>query len=282
MSDVPAEKVPQLQGRGGTMPALGFGTWRLNGSECVEAVSRALQMGYRHIDSAQAYQNEEEVGIGIRDSGVERREIFLTTKIPPDRLDEASLRIAVHESLDRLGTDYVDLLLMHWPNPQVPLEETLAAMAAAVEDGEVRHIGLSNFTVQLMKEAEMKSERPIFCNQVEYHPLLSEAPVLDYCREKGILLTAYCPLARGKVLREPVVEQIARKHARTPAQMVLRWLLQQDGVATIPKSASAERQRENFEIFDFEIPEAEMRAISALERGERVARAGGHAPEWDT
>jgi 2,5-diketo-D-gluconate reductase B len=200
-----------------------------------------------------------------------------------DHLAADSLKAAAEESLKKLGTDYVDLLLIHWPNERVPLQETLGAMQELQEAGEVRNIGVSNFTVGLMQEAEEVAESPIFCNQVEYHPFLSQEPVLRWCREHGLLLTAYSPLARGKVLDEPVLERIGETHGKTPAQVALRWMMQQEGVVAIPKASSEDHLRQNLAITDFELSEDEMEEVSGLARGERIIDPSVFpTPEWDT
>lgn len=274
------DDVRMLKGKDGEMPALGFGTWQLTGRECAECIQVALDTGYKHIDTAQAYENEEQVGEGIAESGVEREEVFLTTKVWRDNLGAADLKRSVEGSLRKLRTEYVDLLLIHWPGETVPVGESLGAMSELRDAGQVRHIGVSNFTIRLLEEAQDASEAPIFCNQVEYHPYLSQQPVLECCRENGILLVAYSPLARGDVFGEPTLREIAQEHDKNAAQVALRWLLQQEGVGAIPKSGNPDHIRSNFEVFDFDLSEEDVERISGLARGGRLIDPG-FAPEWD-
>jgi 2,5-diketo-D-gluconate reductase B len=255
------------------IPRLGLGTWRLTGDTCRETVATALELGYRHIDTAQMYGNERQVGDALAASDVDREDVFLATKLGPQRGYDDVLRTA-EESLARLGTDYLDLLLIHWPNGQPPgtppnplssapgHEETLRAMNELVDDGTVRHLGVSNFDVDLLDEARELSDAPILTDQVQYHPFWGQQGLLDYCRIHDVLLTAYSPLGHGGVLDDPVLERIGRRHARTPAQVALRWLVQQDQVATIPKATSREHLAANMEIFDFELSPEEMREIA--------------------
>ncbi|MBS3762770.1 MAG: aldo/keto reductase [Planctomycetes bacterium] len=280
MSNNTDNEVPILDGPDGSMPGLGLGTWKLKGDQCVQAVRAALGMGYNHVDTAQIYGNEAEVGEGIASSKVERSDIFLTTKIWHEWLDEDGVQNSLDESLEKLQTDYVDLLLIHWPNRDVPVGETLGAMAEASEQGKVRHIGVSNFTVSLLEEATEASDMPIFCNQVEYHPFLSQDPVLGWCRTHNALLVAYSPLARGGILEEPRLEEIGKKYDKTAAQVVLRWFMQQPSVVAIPKASSVDHLEENFDIFDFELGEDEMDAIFGLAKDGRLINPGW-APDWD-
>ncbi len=271
-----------VEAHGARIPVLGFGTWELRDGLAVRMVEAALEIGYRHIDTAQMYENEREVGTAIRTSGIDRREIFLTTKVWPDRFREGDLQRSVEDSLGRLGLDTVDLLLLHWPNPSVPLAETIAALNDARARGMTRHIGISNFPTRLMREALRLSEAPLVTNQVEYHPFLSQKRVLRACREAGMALTAYCPLARGRVFGDPVIERIAARHRKSPAQVALRWLVQQQGVVAIPRSSKPEHARANFEIWDFALDDREMAEISALAGpGGRIVDIAGLAPDWD-
>ncbi|BER93266.1 aldo/keto reductase [Atrimonas thermophila] len=255
----------------GKMPVIGLGTWDLRGVQCEKAVLQALELGYRHIDTAEFYDNEEFIGKALRRSGIAREEIFLTSKVWYTHLRYAEVLKALDRSLEKLQTDYLDLYLIHWPNSEVPLEETLQAMAEAKEQGKIRHIGVSNFEIDLLEKAISISPYPVVNDQVEYHPLLSQKELLTYCQNHRIALTAYCPLARGRAVREPLIRDIAAKYGKTPAQVVLRWLIQQKMVVAIPKAASLEHQKENLEIFDFQLTEEDMQAISGLARGERVA-----------
>ena len=277
--------------RGRQVPALGYGTWALNGADGERAVAMAIELGYRHLDTAQSYENEAEVGRGWVASGLPRGELFITTKISrvvhsiargtdPTGNSAAHVRAGVEMSLEKLRTDYVDLLLIHWPSPDVPMAETLDAMERLKSAGKVRALGVSNFPVARMREAAEGLKREIACNQVEYHLLLSQRAVLGYAREHGIAVTAYCPLARGKLIGHPVVERVAKKHGKTANQIGLRWLLQQPGVLAIPKAGSAPHARENISIFDFALDADDRRVLDALPGGTRLV-SPGWAPVWD-
>jgi len=263
------------------IPALGFGTWQLRGAECSSCVDLALSEGYRHIDTAQIYENEEEVGFAVSRSNVPRSDVFITTKIWMDNLRDEDVRSSLEVSLKKLKTDYVDLLLVHWPVEAIPLEETMRAFEDVQQLGKTRLIGVSNFTVEQMKEVTDDLGVDIATNQVEYHPTLSQDLVLEFIHEKEMFLTAYSPLGRGKDLEAPVIQEAAEAHNKTPGQIVLRWLVQQDRVAAIPKSANHERIKQNLDIFDFELTKDEMHRIA------RLAHEGGRlidpewAPEWN-
>jgi 2,5-diketo-D-gluconate reductase B len=263
------------------VPALGFGTWQLRGKDCVAAVKKAIDIGYRHIDTAQVYENEAEVGEAIAGCGVERKEIFLTTKVWMTKVRNGDLQASVDESLKRLKTPYVDLLLIHWPVKDVPFAEQMKALTQVKTDGKARLIGVSNFTVAQMRDVIDNLKAPIVNNQVEYHPFLSQKPVLDYINASGMFLTAYSPLARGKVDDSKVLKDIGKKLGKTPGQVALRWLLEQENVAAIPKAASEKHMRENFEIFDFSLTEEEMRRIHAEARPDGRMISPDWAPAWD-
>ncbi len=254
--------------QGVAVPAIGFGTFRLPGEACREGVEHALDLGYRHIDTAQGYYNEEYVGEALARSSVPREDIFLVSKVMPDNFAGDTAASSTRESLRKLGTDYVDLMLLHWPNPEVPLEQPLESLARLQREGAVRHIGVSNFAPSLLERAAAVTE--LFCNQVEYHPYLSQRALIDLAHRKDLLLTAYCPIARGKVLDDPVLQEIGARYGKSPTQVALRWLVQQEGVAAIPKSAQARRRSENFDVFDFELSGEEMQAIHRLDREERL------------
>jgi 2,5-diketo-D-gluconate reductase B len=264
--------------QGLSIPKLGFGTWQLSGGDCGVAVRDALELGYRHIDTARAYGNEEQVGQGIHDSGLNRDEVFLTTKLWHTQLSAPRVHDQVEQSLRDLHMEYVDLLLVHWPSRNVPLSETLEAMLAAREAGRARHIGVANFPTALVREALELA--PIVCNQVEYHPFLGQPAVLEQAREHDLMVTAYSPLAQGTALHDRVLREIAEQHGRSPSQVVLRWLLDQPQVAAIPKAASHEHRATNLDVFDFELSDEQRGAIAALERGERTIEPSW-APAWD-
>jgi 2,5-diketo-D-gluconate reductase B len=250
--------------KGEKVPALGLGTWRLSGEECSRAVERALALGYRHIDSAQMYRNEDEVGKGMQSSGVNREEVFLTTKVWPSDFSYKRIIETTRESLKRLRTVRVDLLLMHWPSEGVPLEETLSAMRELQEEGSVRHIGVSNFPPSMVEDAARHAE--IFCNQVEYHPYEAQDELLEQAKKMDYLLTAYRPLSKGTILNDETLQEIAEAHGKTSAQVALRWLIQQEKVAAIPKATSEDHLKSNLDVFDFELSEEEMEHIFGLTR----------------
>jgi 2,5-diketo-D-gluconate reductase B len=260
------------------IPPAGLGTWDLRGADCVRAVREALDMGYRHVDTAQMYENEREVGRGLEESKVPREDLFLTTKLWIDSLTRKAVPKATDECLKRLATDYIDLLLIHWPVVDVPLSETLGAMMRLLESGKARNIGVSNFTLPLWRQALELA--PVEVNQVEFHPFLSQDDLVRFAAGKNLRIVAYTPLAKGRVSQEPVILEIARSHGRTPAQVTLRWLVQQPGISAIPKASRREHLRENLEIFDFELNEAEMRLLSTLGRNLRLVDPGW-APDWD-
>jgi 2,5-diketo-D-gluconate reductase B len=266
---------------GASIPALGFGTWELRGGTARQLVEAALEIGYRHVDTAQMYGNEAEVGAAIRASGLGRHELFVTTKVWPDRFRKGDLERSLGESVGRLGLE-PDLALLHWPSADVPLAETVEALNHAAERGLARHIGVSNFTTVMIGEAARLSARPLVNDQVEYHPFLSQSPVLARCREHGMSLTAYCPLARGRVFKDATLRRIGDTHGKGPGQVALRWLVQQEGVVAIPRSSSAEHARANFTVFDFALSEGEMEEIAALARPQgRIVDFAALSPEWD-
>lgn len=252
------------------MPVIGLGTWNLRGKECFEATISALEIGYRHIDTAEMYENESEIGDAITQSLVPRSEIFLTTKVWSNHLQYQDVIRSLESSLKKLKTDYVDLFLIHWPNPNIPLSDTFKAMSYLKNKGMLKFIGVSNFDKDLLLKAQQISSLPIMNVQVEYHPFLDQNSILSYCQKNNISLTAYCPLARGRELRNPTLEKIANKYNKTVPQVMLRWLIQQKNVVAIPKAKSAEHQRINFEIFDFQLSPEEMNTIFQLNRGQRL------------
>lgn len=248
---------------GRSIPAIGLGTWNLRGDLCVDSVCRALELGYRHIDTATAYDNHRQVGIGIRNSGASREDIFITSKVWYDSLHYNDLVSACNRALGELGVDYVDLYLIHWPNKDVPMEESFRALERLVEDGAVRDIGVSNFTIAHISEALRVSRLPICVNQVEYHVYLNQEALRSECERHGIRLTAYAPLARGAILDNPVLIEIAARHGRSTAQVALRWLLQK-GIVVIPKASSAEHLKANLAVCGFELSTADMRQIDGI------------------
>lgn len=296
--------------QGDDVPALGFGTYQLRGAACREGVAHALELGYRHIDTAEMYGNEADVGRGLQDAEVDREAVFLTTKVWHTHLQPDAVHAAAADSLRKLGTEYIDLLLIHWPNESVPLEATLDAFLELQAAGKTRHIGVSNFPPALTRRA--LNHTSIFCNQVEYHPFLSQAPLLDLAREHDFLLTAYSPLAQGQVLTRSVsprralkalrqdvplpdrlvnaaknllgtgtglLQSLGAKYDKTPAQITLRWLIQQDHVAAIPKAARPAHRSANIDVLDFALTDAEMQLIHGLAQGDRLV-SPHFAPDW--
>jgi diketogulonate reductase-like aldo/keto reductase len=263
---------------GARIPIVGFGTWTLRGKDCARLVEQAIAVGYRHIDTAQLYENEAEVGEGVRASGL-RDQVFITTKVQPENLRAGDLARSAKESIARLGVDQVDLLLIHWPNAAIPLAETIGALNKVKRDGLTKHIGVSNFNVALIEEATKLSESPLVCDQVEYHPFLDQTKVIAACKTHDMAVVAYSPIARGGAEGDKVLGRIAKAHGKSSAQISLRWLVQQ-GVVVIPRTSKAERLKENIALFDFELTAAEMKEIAGLARGGRIVN-WVYSPKWD-
>jgi 2,5-diketo-D-gluconate reductase B len=273
--------VPRLSAHGAEIPAIGFGTSGL-GDKAGEMVAAALNAGYRHIDTAWKYGTERGVGEGIRASGVPRGEIFLTTKVSHEYLRPADFERSTEESLETIGVDFVDLLLVHWPNPEIPVAEPIGALAKMKRRGLARHIGVANFNIALLDEAIRLSPEPLVTLQAEYHPYLDQTKLLQACRERGLILTAYCPLGRGRLIGDPVVGEIARAKGKSVAQVALRWLVQQGNIVPIPRSSNPKRIAENLDVFGFTLTDDEMKCIGALKRPDgRIANPAGRAPAWD-
>ncbi|HEU4985856.1 MAG TPA: aldo/keto reductase [Rhizobiaceae bacterium] len=271
-----------VKAHGASIPAIGLGTWTLKGDACVDLVEHALKNGYRHIDTAASYGNEVEVGEALRASGVDRDKVFVTTKVWWTDIAPGDFERSAEASLKRLGLDRLDLLLVHWPNPKVPLEGTIRSLNAMREQGVTKHIGVSNFPTKLLAEAIRLSDAPLVANQVENHPYLDQSKVYDACRKAGMAMVAYSPLYRaGDLLEEQVVRSAAEKHGKTSGQIVLRWQVQQEGVVAIPRTSKKERLAENIDVFDFALSEEEMSAISALRTGNRRIADFDFSPEWD-
>ena len=269
-----------VEANGAEIPAIGLGTWELRGRTCARIVEQALRLGYRHIDTAQAYDNEREVGDGLRLSGVRRDDVFVTTKIWTTHFAPHDLERSAKESLVQLRMPEVDLLLLHWPNPHVPLVETLGALAHAKRLGLARHIGVSNFTVALIEEAVKACPEPLVCDQVEYHPYLDQSKVKAACAQAGLALVAYSPIAKGRIKNDETLTRIGRAHRKSPAQVCLRWLVQQN-VSAIPRTSRVERLSENIDVFDFALSGEEMAEIFALSGPRGRMTDFGFAPKWD-
>jgi 2,5-diketo-D-gluconate reductase B len=267
--------------KGTKVPALGLGTWQLSGKQCYDAVRTALDLGYRHIDTAEMYGNDDAVGRAIRESGVDRKDIFLTTKVPPGKLRAADAKRSAEDSLKRLDLPYVDLLLIHWPTREAPLGETLEAFARLRDAGKARFIGVSNFNVSLLDEATGRHGADLLCDQVEYHPYLSQRAVLEAVRHRGMMLTAYAPVAKGRAAGDAVIAAIGRKYNKSAAQVCLRWLLEQEGVAAIPKASSRAHLAANIDIFDFSLSAEDRATIDALQGRGRLLDVPGWSPDWD-
>ncbi|MFO1048734.1 MAG: aldo/keto reductase [Geminicoccaceae bacterium] len=264
------------------IPAIGFGTYKLDPGLGTEAVVTALSVGYRHIDAAQLYDNEAEVGAALAASGIPRDELFVTTKVRADRNAPDAFLRSVERSLRDLRLDRLDLLLIHWPAFPHGMAATLGALLEARERGWARFVGVSNFNRPQLREAQAMAGGTLVTNQVEYHPFLDQRAMLAELRRQGMFLTAYSPLARGRIARHPVIAEIAARHGRSPGQITLRWLVQQGDVVAVPKASGAERMRANLAVFDFALTEAEMAAISALGSAAlRLVAPADLSPDWD-
>jgi diketogulonate reductase-like aldo/keto reductase len=267
-----------LDVQGARIPRLGFGTWLLEGDDAYDGVRDALEIGYRHIDTARAYENEQQVGRAIADSGLDRGELWITTKIWTSEFAAGDLERAAEDSLHNLRVDHVDLLLLHWPNPEVPLEESLGALARLRDDSRIGHAGVSNFPAGMLQRALELA--PLLANQVEYHPFLAQDALLDVCSANELTLTAYSPLAHGAVPKDPVLQEIGAAHGKSAGQVALRWLLDQELVTTAPKASSHDRRLENFHVFDFVLTEEDRQRIAALPKDRRRTDPPW-APDWD-
>jgi diketogulonate reductase-like aldo/keto reductase len=266
----------------GAIPALGFGTSPMTGGLSADTVVAALQAGYRHIDTARKYGTEHAVGEAMRASGLARADIFLTTKVSHENLRADDFARSVDESLAALKVDSVDLLLVHWPNPNIALSETMPALAKAKRQGLARHIGVANFNIALLDQAVDLCPEPLVALQAEYHPYLDQSKLLAAVRRHKLVFIAYCPLGRGRLFSDPVLGDIAARRGRSIAQIALRWLMQQN-VAAIPFSSQPQRIADNFNVFDFALDDGEMKRIAALKRADgRVANPAGRVPGgWD-
>jgi 2,5-diketo-D-gluconate reductase B len=274
-----------VEANGAKIPAIGLGTMTLKGPVCVEAVKTALRLGYRHIDTAERYGNETEVGEGLAQglqaAGLKREEVFLTTKVYQDKLAPADFQRSFDESLQKLKQPFVDLLLIHWPNPKVPLADTLEVLCRARREGRAKHVGVANFTTTLLQEAVRLASEPLVTNQIEVHPFLDQSKVLAACRQHGLSVTAYCPLARGQIPGNEVLERIGKVHGKSASQVALRYLVQQ-GIIPIPRTANPDHLAADVAVFDFKLSDADMTAIAALKRPDGRVVNPPHAPKWDS
>jgi 2,5-diketo-D-gluconate reductase B len=270
-----------LHTQGIAIPRLGLGTFRLQGDACRSAVESAIGLGYRHIDTAEMYGNEAEVGDAVQASGITRADLHVTTKVWHENLAPDAIRKAFDASLAKLKLDHVDLYLVHWPSKRMDLPKVFETLLKLKEEGRTRAIGVANFTVPLLKQAVEEIGAPIACNQVEYHVLLDQSKVLTYLRSKGIPLVAYCPLAQGKVTDNEVLQKIGKKHGASAAQVALKWLLDQDNVAAIPKASRAESQQANLDALKVTLDDSDRAAIAALPKNQRLVSPAAFAPDWD-
>ena len=262
------------------IPALGLGTWELKGNTAATLVQEALEIGYEHVDTAQAYENEEEVGKGIKAAGIDRDSLFLTTKVWYTNLGKQNFGPSVEDSLRKLKCDYVDLLLIHWPNDEIPLGEMIEELVKVQDRQLTRYIGVSNFPVQMVKDT-LAMGADIITNQVEYHPFIDQSELYGFLRENNIALTAYSPIARGKVIGHPLLDSIGKKYGKSEVQISLRWLIEQEGVIVIPRTSKPARLATNMEIFDFWLSEEESVQIDALRTPEGRLVDPSWAPQWD-
>ena len=266
------------------IPVLGLGTWQSTGQDCIDVVSQGLKMGYEHIDTAQAYDNEKEVGKGIKQSGVARDKFFLTTKIFPDdmKFEPEKLIAAAKRSLENLDTNYVDLLLLHWPDDRVPLSETIPALCELQKQGLTRNIGVSNFNIANIIEAKRYADVPIAVNQVEFHPFIKQNTLQTFLNNHHILLEAYSPLARGDVFDNKIIKDIADKHGITPAQVSLAWILSDKQRIAIPKTSNPEHLQGNLDAVKVTLNADELEKIGSLARSDgRKIKHPDYSPEWD-
>jgi len=269
-----------LQTQGIHLPRLGLGTFRLQGDACRGAVESALGLGYRHLDTAEMYANEEPIGAAIAASGVARKDLHVTTKVWHENLAPDAIRKAFDASLKKLRLDHVDLYLVHWPSRNMNLPAIFETLMKLRQEGRTRAIGVANFTTELLKKVVEEIKAPIACNQVEYHVMLDQTAVRNYLAAKSIPLVAYCPLAQGRVASDPVLVKIGSKHNASAAQVALKWLLDQDGVAAIPKASRPESQQANLDALKVKLDDEDRKAIAALPKDKRCVNPG-FAPAWD-
>jgi len=278
-----SKNIPLLTRNGASLPCVGLGTMVFPDPEKAPGlISHAINIGYTHIDTARKYGSEEWVGEGLRASNASRDDIWITTKVTEDDAKANDFARSVDDSLKAMQLDYVDLLLIHWPSRTVPLKETIGALNKAKRDGLAKNIGVSNFTVSLIEEAVHLSDEPLFCNQVEYHAYINQDKVLAACRKYGLFVECHVPLGRGRTYKDPLIVSIAEKHGKTGAQVALKWLIQQDGVAVLPGSTNPGRIEENIDLFDFELTSDEMSQISELRTNNiRAVNPEVRRPVWD-
>jgi 2,5-diketo-D-gluconate reductase B len=274
-----------VEANGARMPAIGLGTMTLKEQVCIDVIKTALQLGYRHLDTAERYGNEQWVGEGLHQglaaSGLRREDVFVTTKVYWDKLAPGDFERSVEESLQKLKLPSVDLLLIHWNNPKVPLSDSIPSLCNAKKRGQTKHVGVANFTTSMLDEAVRLATEPRVTNQIEVHPFLDQSKVLAACRKHGISVTAYCPIARGKVPGNEVLERIAKAHRKSSSQVALRYLVQQ-GIMPIPRTANPDHLAANLALWDFALSDADMAEIGKLARPDGRVVNPAHAPQWDS
>jgi len=270
-----------VQAHGARIPVIGLGTMTLKDDVCVQAVKTALQVGYRHLDTAAFYGNEKENGEGLRQSGIKREDVFLTTKVRENNLLPENFNKSLDQSLANLQLPYVDLLLIHWNNKDIPFKVSIGALCQAKKDGRAKHVGVANFTTTMLDEAWAVTTEPLVCNQIEMHPFINQDKVLAACKKHGMAVVAYCPIARGKVPGADALERIGKAHGKSAAQVSLRYLVQM-GVSSIPRTATPAHLKQNLEVFDFQLSDAEMAELKKLNATNMRVVSPPHAPQWDT
>ena len=273
-------KIENLQAGGISLPKLGLGTYRMQGDVCRAAVESALGLGYRHLDTAEMYGNEEAIGAALAASGISRSDLHITTKVWNENLAPDAIRRAFDASLKKLRLDQIDLYLVHWPARNMNLPAMFETLMKLKQEGRTRAIGVANFNIALLKTVVEEIKAPVACNQVEYHVMLDQAPLRQYLTAKSIPLVAYCPLAQGRVASDEPLAAIGRKHNASAAQVALKWLLEQDGVAAIPKASRAESQQANLDALKVTLDDEDRKAIAALPKNKRCV-SPGFAPAWD-
>jgi diketogulonate reductase-like aldo/keto reductase len=273
--------MPVVEAHGARIPTIGLGTMTLKEDVCVQAVKTALQIGYRHLDTAAHYGNEVENGEGLRQSGIRREDVFICTKVRQGDLNPDDFRRVITQSLKNLQLPYVDLLLIHWNNPDIPFNVSVGALCKAKKDGLTKHVGVANFSTTMLDEAWAVTTEPLVCNQIEMHPFINQDKVLAACKKHGMAVVAYCPIARGKVPGADALERIGKAHNKTAAQVSLRYLVQM-GVCAIPRTANPEHLKQNLDVFDFALSDAEMAELKALNATNMRVVNPPHAPKWDT
>ena len=280
-----------VEAHGARIPQIGLGTMTLKEETCVQAVKTALQVGYTHLDTAAFYGNEKEVGEGLRASGVARDKVFICTKVRENNLTPENFVKSLDQSLANLQLPYVDLLLIHWNNKDIPFSVSIPSLCKAKKDGKAKHIGVANFTTKMLDDAWAVTTEPLVCNQIEMHPFINQDKVVAASKKRGMAVVAYCPIARGKVqvsqdfgsqeFGADALERIGKAHNKSAAQVSLRYLVQM-GVCAIPRSASPDHIKANLDVFDFNLSDAEMAELKKLNATNMRVVNPPHAPVWDT